>query len=137
MRALALALLVAAPALAQSTAESEPLVAEPDIATVDPMLVGTWTLDDVDNAGTLDEMGADIEGMVCTFGSDGSADVAMTIVQDLDTIVRQRTFGYETTDGRIVSDEDDQPMAYRFLEDGRLEIRHPLGLTIHLSRAGE
>ena len=122
MRALVFALaLVAAPALAQST---------PDAAAVDPALVGTWTLEDVEDAGSLGAMGAEIEAMTCRFEADGRGHVEMTLVQDQDVIQRSREFTFDTEGGQIVTDDDDQPAAYRILDDGRMELRHPMGLTL-------
>ena len=139
LRALALVLALSTSAFAQATLEApaDTLEAEPVVDLVDPLLVGIWTLDAVESHGEIGAMGADVEAMRCVFEADGQGHVTMTLMQDLDTIEREREFEFETEAGRIVTDSDDQPVVYQILEDGRLELRHPGGLTLHLERASE
>ncbi|MGB3543355.1 lipocalin family protein [Rubrivirga sp.] len=139
MRALVFALLVSAPVLAQASIEVVPdsLEAAPAVDLVDPLLVGTWTLDRVEDGGRIGEMGADVEAMTCVFDADGTGHVTMTLMQDLETIEREQTFDFETASGRIITDSDDQPVVYQIMEDGRLELRHPGGLVLHMERSAE
>ena len=139
MRALVLALAVAAlPAAAQSTPaapEAAPPAADSvEVALFDPLLVGEWTLDEVAEGGFLARMNAEVEAMTCDFDADGTATVAMTVLQDQETTETSSAFDYETEAGQILSDTDD-PVRYRILEDGRLELSDSLGLVLRLVRA--
>ena len=120
---LLLALALATPAAAQATPDTlaaEVARAQPE-ASVDPALVGEWTLDEMTAPGVLAAYGVDVEEMTCTFSADGQAQVAMTAVQDGDPISRTRSFSFRTEDGEIIEDGDD-PILYRILEDGSLEL---------------
>lgn len=138
MRALLAALLLATPVLAQSTPEEPPPAPPPVQAqAIDPSLVGTWELDETVDLGFLGRMDVEVQAMRCVFRADGTADVAMTVEQDQDTTATAKTFGFSTEDGTIVTDTDDQPVRYQILEDGRLEIRDPMGLVVRLAPVTE
>lgn len=129
--------LLAAPAFAQSTPDSvptEPDVVETDSVTVDPEIIGTWTLEEVAEAGHLGELGVEVEDMRCAFGAEGTARIEMEMVQDLDPISRARTFSFETEDGQIVVPDDDA-VTYRVLDDGKLEMTTSGGLVVRLVRS--
>lgn len=122
-----LALFLAAPAWAQSSQEAPPpaqqAVDSADrVATVDSALVGTWTLDEVTAAGTLDALGVRVEAMTCQFAADGHAEMVMKAVQDGEAIVRDRSFAFETADGQIIQQDGDSAVTYRILDDGSLEL---------------
>ena len=138
MRPLALAVAVLAlPALAQSDPEPglpAPPEAPAETAEVDSALVGAWQLDEVTEGGQLQEMGVEVEGMTCAFGAGGTARVEMEMVQDLDPLSHERTFEFETENGEILI-EDDDPVRYRFLADGRLEMTTAGGLVVRLVRS--
>ena len=130
------AALVAVPAAAQSASEpTAPVADSVEVALVDPLVVGSWTLDEVEEGGFLGLMGAEIEAMTCDFAADGTARVAMTIVQDQETRETERTFDFETAGGEIVSEGDD-PVGYSVRDDGRLELSTGGGLALVLVRAG-
>lgn len=139
MRPLALAAaLLAVPAFAQSTAETPvmpPVAAASEVPDVDPVLIGEWQLDEVVEAGQLGELDVTVEGMTCDFDADGSAEVEMEMVQDLDPIRQARAFSFDTEGGRIVV-PDDEDVTYRVLGDGRLELATEGGLVVRLIRAG-
>ncbi len=84
--------------------------------------------------GQLGELGVDVEAMVCSFGAEGTASVQMEMVQDLEPLSMERTFDYDTEDGRIVVDGDD-PVAYEILEDGRLQMTTSDGMVVRLTRS--
>lgn len=121
-----LALLLAAPVMAQSSTETpappvEAVEPETEAVTIDPALVGAWTLDQVTAPGVLASFGVDVQSMTATFSADGQAKIAMTAVQDGETLFRDRTFAFSTDDGKILEDGDD-PVVYMILEDGALEL---------------
>ena len=137
MRAVLVALLLAAPALAQSTPDEPPAPPLAQAQAVDPGLVGTWALDETVGLGFLGRMGVEVEAMRCAFRADGTADVTMTVEQDQETMETAKTFAFSTQDGAIVTDADDQPVRYQILEDGRLELRDPMGLVVRLAPVAE
>ena len=132
---------LAGPVFAQSDAEPAPLpefVAPPvtDVTvpdTLDADLVGEWTLEEVAEAGRLGDLGVAVEAMTCAFSAEGTATVEMEMVQDLDPMSMERTFPYDTEDGRIMV-EGDEPVRYQILEDGRLEMATVDGLVVRLVR---
>ncbi len=151
MRPLALvAALLAVPALAQSDSEPAPLPEPTDLpvtdvatepavdvaleAEVDTALVGAWTLEEVAEAGRLGELGVKVEEMTCAFDAAGTAHVEMEMVQDLEPLSHERTFTFDTEDGQILV-EDDDPVRYQILDDGRLQITTADGLVVRLTRA--
>lgn len=140
MRTLVLAAAVLAlPAAAQSDPEPAAPPAPADTAAVaaaddvDAGLVGEWELEEVVEAGRLGEMDVEVEGMTCAFRAEGTARVEMEMVQDLDPLSHERTFAFDTEDGQILVEGDD-PVAYRLLADGRLEMRTTDGLVVRLVR---
>lgn len=139
MRLLALAAVVlAAPAVAQSDPEPAEPIASPILdvtvtSEVDAALVGAWTLEEVAQEGRLGELGVEVEDMRCAFDAQGTATVAMEMVQDLDPLSMERTFEYETEDGLIVVEGDD-PVQYQILEDGRLQMTTANGLVVRMVR---
>ena len=120
-RLVLLALALATPALAQSSAEEGTPIEAAEQVTVDPALVGEWELDEMTAPGVLAAYGVDVKTMTCTFSADGQAEVSMTAVQDGDPIARTRSFSFRTEDGKIL-EEGDEPVGYRILDDGALEI---------------
>ncbi len=135
MRTFLLALAaLAAPAFAQSTPETVPVAAQV-AENVDPLVVGEWTLDEVSEAGYLGRMGAQIRAMRCAFAPDGTASVSMTLLQDQDRIEHSKSFAFETEAGQILP-EDDAPVTYRVLADGRLQLSDETGLVVLLVRGG-
>ena len=136
MRTLVLAAAVlAVPAVAQSDPEAAPpppATVAPD--EVDAALVGEWELEEVAEAGRLGDLGVEVEEMNCEFRAEGTARVEMEMVQDLDPLSHERTFSFETEGGQIMVEGDD-PVAYRFLDDGRLEMTTTDGLVIRMVRA--
>ena len=142
MRVLALAVaLLATPAFAQADHEVDaletlmvtPVLDEVVAPDVDADLIGAWTLEEVAEAGVLGDMGVDVEEMRCAFTPQGTATVEMGMVQDQDPLRMQRTFDYDTQNGLIVV-EDDEPVAYEILADGRLQMTTPQGLVVRLVR---
>ena len=139
MRALAFALLaVAAPALAQSSADTSASVELPAAeqaaeAPVDSALVGEWRLSSVVEGGRLDDYGVDIQAMTCSFSSDGRARVSMMAVQDGESMSRQRAFEFDAAGG-VLTEENGHTVRYRVLDDGQLEV-HDGEMVIRLVRA--
>ena len=121
---------LAGPVFAQSDAEPAPL---PEPVALDADLVGEWTLEEVAEAGRLGDLGVAVEAMTCAFSAEGTATVEMEMVQDLDPMSMERTFPYDTEDGRIMV-EGDEPVRYQILEDGRLEMATVDGLVVRLVR---
>ena len=141
MRTLVLAAAaLALPVAAQSDPEPTPPLTAADTAAVavaedvDAAIVGEWELEEVVEAGHLGEMDVEVEGMTCAFRAEGTARVEMEMVQDLDPLSHERTFAFDTEDGQILVEGDD-PVAYRLLSDGRLEMRTTDGLVVRLVRA--
>ncbi|WP_412068418.1 hypothetical protein [Rubrivirga sp. IMCC43871] len=135
MRSLVVALaLLSAPAIAQASPESGPVEAAVVADDVDPALVGAWSLDEVVEGGRLAVLGVAVEDMTCAFGAEGTARIEMEMVQDLDPIVRERTFTFQTENGQIVVPDDDA-VAYRMLDDGRLEMTTTGGLVVRFVRS--
>jgi hypothetical protein len=133
MRTLLLAAVLAVPAAAQSDPEpTAPPVTEAQ--SVDAALVGEWTLEEVVETGRLGEMDVEVEDMTCAFRAEGTARVEMEMVQDLDPLSHERTFSFDTEDGQILVEGDD-PVGYRFLTDGRLEMTTTDGLVVRMVRA--
>ena len=91
------------------------------------------TLEEVAEAGRLGDLGVAVEAMTCAFSAEGTATVEMEMVQDLDPMTMERTFPYDTEDGRIMV-EGDEPVRYQILEDGRLEMVTGDGLVVRLVR---
>lgn len=121
---LLLALLLATPVLAQTSAPAATPVAgltQTEAVTIDSTLIGSWTLDEVTDPGVLGRFGVDVQSMTATFSEDGQAEIAMTAVQDGETLFRNRTFSFSTEDGQILEEGGD-PVVYMFLEDGALEL---------------
>ncbi len=123
-----LALLLAAPAVAQSSVDTPVAVptAEParlgaEAAAVDSALVGAWTLDAVTRPGVLAAFGVDVQAMTATFSADGEARIVMTAVQDGEAMFRDRAFLFVTDGGQIL-EENAEPLVYIFLDDGALEL---------------
>ncbi|WP_420455077.1 hypothetical protein [Rubrivirga sp.] len=148
MRPLALAAaLLTVPALAQSDPAPLPeptappvtdVAAEPAAeveskAGVDSVLIGAWTLAEVAEGGRLGELGVEVENMTCAFDAAGTAHVQMEMVQDLEPLSHERTFAFETEDGQILV-EDDDPVRYQILDDGRLQITTADGLVVRMVR---
>lgn len=136
MRTLVLAAAVlAVPAAAQSDLEPGPPAPVAIVSDeVDAALVGEWQLAEVAEAGRLGDLGVEVEEMICEFGAEGTARVEMEMVQDLDPLSHERTFSFETEGGQIMVEGDD-PVAYRFLDDGRLEMTTTDGLVVRMVRA--
>ena len=106
MRLLVLALAaLATPALAQSSVGAPTVQAAPVAPTVDPVLVGEWTLSAVVTGGTLDAYGVDVQAMTCVFTADGQARVSMRAVQDQEPMARQRAFAFQAADGTLTRGE--------------------------------
>lgn len=136
MRTLAVlaALVVAAPALAQANADAAPPVER--AASVDPALVGEWTLIKVQEAGEIGRFGGEIEAMSCEFDADGSAEVELTVLQDRDLHTHDQTFEFDTEDGTIVR-SGAPPVQYQVLGKDLLVLRDSAGLVVQLVRVGE
>lgn len=140
MRTLVLtAAVLAVPAVAQSDPEPAPPPTTPpatvaEAEDVDAALVGEWKLEEVVEAGRLGEMDVAVEEMTCMFRAEGTARVEMEMVQDLDPLSHERTFSFDTEEGKIMVEGDD-PVGYRFLSDGRLEMTTTDGLVVRLVRA--
>ncbi len=131
MRLLALVLVaLATPALAQSSARAPAVQAAP---TVDPALVGEWTLSEVVDPGSLDDYGVDVQAVTCVFTADGQAEVSMTAEQDGDPMSRRRAFGFEAAGGTL-TEEGGDVVYYRVLAADELELVAD-GMVIHLLRA--
>ena len=140
MRTLAaLALVVVAlPAAAQASGDDIPEVtanAAP-AQTVDPALVGEWRLLKVEAAGDIGRFGGEVERMTCDFEADGSAEVRLAVMQDLDLQEHERTFQFATENGTIVRDGA-APVRYEVLGGDLLVLRDPMGLVVQLVRVGE
>ncbi len=140
MRTLVLAAAVLAlPAAAQSDPEPAAPPAPTDTAAVaaaddvDAGLVGEWELEEVVEAGRLGEMDVEVAGRTSAFRAEGTARGEMEMVQDLAPLSHERTFAFDTEDGQILVEGDD-PVAYRLLADGRLEMRTTDGLVVRLVR---
>ncbi len=127
-----LALILATPALAQSSVEEAPPVEVEQQAAVDSLLVGEWELDELTAPGMLAAYGFDVQAMTCVFSAEGEAVISMAAVQDGDSISRARTFTFRTEGGEILEDGD-TPVAYRILDDGSLEITDD-GMVIRFVR---
>lgn len=123
--------LAAAPAFAQ--AAPEPAPAAP--TEIDARLVGVWTLMEVTDAGEMGRYGAQIDKMTCTFGADGEAEVAVSILQDQDRHQKEKSFQFETEGGQILAD-DAPPMSYQVIGGDLLELRDGTGLVLRLHRTG-
>ena len=134
LRPLLVVLVLAAPALAQSSAEAPPPVEQPAEARVDSALVGAWTLDEVSEPGLMAAYGVRVQAMTCQFTADGRAEIVMTAMQDGEAIVRDRAFDFETAGGQIVSEEDGDAVGYRILDDGALELTDD-GMVVRFVRA--
>lgn len=125
-----LAVLLAAPVMAQSSTETPvavpPVETEvvdpaPQPVTVDPALIGEWTLDEMTSPGVLASFGVDVQSMTAVFSADGQAKISMTAVQDGETMFRDRTFTFRTEDGDIL-EEGDEPVSYQIWDDGALQL---------------
>ena len=124
------------PAWAQATSTPEPDSTALAQGVVDPVLVGEWTLVEVENEGRMAVFGAEIEEMACTFKAEGEGTVEMTVVQDRETIEADRSFKFETVDGRILVN-DAEPIGYAVLETGEVRLSMPDGLVVRLRRADD
>lgn len=120
------ALLVAAPAFAQANEDAER-------GQIDAALVGEWALITVEDLGAMAEFGAEIEGMTCAFGADGEAEVQISVLQDLDTHEKSKTFSFVTEAGEIVP-EDAPAVSYSVFGEDLLELRDANGLVVRLRR---
>ena len=133
----ALALLVAAlPAAAQANGDAAPEVEAAPAQAVDPALVGEWTLLKVEANGDIGRFGGEVEQMTCEFEADGSAEVHLAVMQDLDLQEHERTFRFATENGQIVR-EGGAPVQYEVLGGDLLVLRDPMGLVVQLVRVGE
>ena len=133
----ALALLVVAlPAAAQANGDAAPEVEAASAQTVDPALVGEWTLLKVEENGDIGRFGGEVERMTCEFEADGSAEVHLAVMQDLDLQEHERTFRFATENGTIVRDGA-APVQYEVLGGDLLVLRDPTGLVVQLVRVGE
>lgn len=126
--------LLAAPVWAQADGPPEVMdETAADAPAVDPALVGQWSLDAVDDPGTMGRFGASLASMACVFGADGQATLHIVLEQDGERYDRERTFGVQVSDGVITS--RDQPVGtYEALGDGRVRLAFPDGLVVQMQR---
>ena len=128
----ALALLTATPAFAQASADPVPAFV---VRSVDAGIVGTWELAEVENAGAMAELGAEIEQLVLRIESDGDATVEMEVVQDRETIEKEDAFHCTTEDGQILR-SDRTPIDYEVLSEEEIRLTDPQGIVLRMRRAG-
>ncbi len=128
--ALVLAVLFAAPVWAQADGPPE----ADDAPAMDASLVGRWSLETVEAAGTMGRFGASLASMTCAFGADGQATVRVVMEQDGERYDREHTFAAESADGTITS--AGRPMGtYELLSDGALRLALSDGLVVQMERA--
>ena len=108
----------------------------PVAAQIDPALVGTWELADVERLGTIEDFGAAVDEMACAFGADGEAHVTLAIEQDRDTMERERVFRFVTAENRIVADRG-PAVGYEVLGPNDIRLVTADGLAVHLRRSDD
>lgn len=131
------ALLAALPASAQAARDSAPErpAVERTEAAVDPDLVGEWRLLQVEEPGEIGAFGGEVKGMNCDFEADGSAQVRLEVMQDLELQEHAEAFPFETEGGAIVR-PGAPPVRYEVLGEDLLVLRDASGLVVHLVRVG-